>query len=713
MSRSFSRFVPVLIALSTVPLLILTGCGAATSFSNPTASAKINGKIYGGQQPVANSTVTVWAAGITGYGSAALPLATTTTLADGTFSFPDNAYTCLTDTTQVYITAQGGNASPDYANPNITLATALGDCSAAHTAVVEINEVTTAATAFALAQFFTSTLGSSSTDSFGTNPADITAFTNSNKFTVPTLIDLPTGTVKPNTPAITIEAAKIYSIANTLAACVNDAADFSNCSTLFTNTTPPGGGTAPTDTLQAAVQMARFPYQNVSTLYQLAPKQPPFTGLSAAPYDWTIGVSYITPALGLGVTSVAGGATSASIDIDVKGNIWFPSNLPGNVGIAYFDPTNTTFNGPYLNGVFTNTGIDLYSFIQPQYVAIDSTGAAWITDEAYSAYGSIDTGSIANAPPGSSPQTTNILPSGGSSVTFGPVAADAIGDVYVSALVNYGSEQVPFLFEATSGAVGEFTHNPTGLVAFASPSGLFAVASTSSASTPCALEFVSSLADGGAGISTVLASTTAGTPCSSGGLSLVDAGNAAASALTSFNTSCADAIFAPAYSGSCGTPEPPSIQVDLPEGEATDGFGSQWIVMSGNGSVLLEPYNEPGGFSYQHGASYGNTMTTPYAIAIDGSGNVWLANAGCVTALTATSACSPGSFILSELIGAAAPTITPLSSQMVQGGALVGSVPGTILPPPPFPNSAQPHTLGPNSNGSNAAGKPLAFHRNL
>jgi hypothetical protein len=66
-------------------------------------------------------------------------------------------------------------------------------------------------------------------------------------------------------------------------------------------------------------------------------------------------------------------------------------------------------------------------------------------------------------------------------------------------------------------------------------------------------------------------------------------------------------------------------------------------------------------------------MTSPYAVAIDGSGNIWFANASCIT--TGTKECTPTSFTLSEIIGAAGPTITPLSAQMVGNGSLVGTRP--------------------------------------
>jgi hypothetical protein len=656
MSHFLFRPASLLVALSTIPLIALTGCGAANSFSNPSASTTVTGKVFGGQQPVAGSTVTVWQAGTAGYGSAATSLATTTTAEDGTFTFASGAYTCPTPTTQVYITAQGGSSVSGFTNANIALATGLGNCAAAKNDTVEINEVTTAATAFALAQFFTTTLGSTSTDSFGTNVADLPSFTLSNTSTIPTLIDIPNGLVKPNTAAITIDAAKIYSIANTLAACVNDAASFTNCTSLYGYTTPPSNGSntpvPPTDTLQAAVQMALYPYQNVTPLYQLAPKTPPFVG-GTAPNDWTIGVSYTSSNYALSINGTAASATSASIDIDATGKVWFASNLSGHTGLANFDPSTTAFNGPYLAGKFT----------QPQYVAIDTTGLVWTTDTASSNYGYVSTTTPTTVSSSGPVMIDGIT-------ALGPIAADGTGDVYftyldASGTPNLGGVFGGSTFESTGVA---YTYPPTGLV---TENG-FTGASTSGSNTPCANELIGNY---GTGTQDYVYASTSGT-CTSGGVAFAAEAQDTLTATTSLDGFCS------AMGGVCQTS---TAVLNLPEGIATDGYGNEWVANSGNGSVftfgsVLNSYPTTSTIPYLHNASYGNTETAPYAIAIDGSGNIWLANASCVT--NSATPCTPTAFVLSEIIGAAAPTITPLSAQVVGSGFLIGNPPGTSIPTP-------------------------------
>jgi hypothetical protein len=688
---------PILAAVAAVFIFALAGCGAATSFSNPQASARVFGKVIGGQQPIFDAVVSIWPIGTTGYGSSSgkTPLARTLTAADGTFQFPDNAYPCKPNQ-QVYILAQGGEATPGIVNSNIALATGLGDCATAKTDTIEINEVTTAVTAFALGQFFEPTIGAGTFDSFGTDPADFASFALSNQSTIPMLVDISTGIVNPSTPSMTIEAAKIYSIANTLAACINDASGseadpsaFVNCNTLFTNTTSPlVGATAPTDTLQAAVQMARYPYQNVPTLFGLASATAPFVGLPSAPADWTLGVSYTSSDYALAIAGTSTSSTSASIDIDTAGNIWFPSTLSGSTGIASFNPASATFSGPFLTSVFA----------QPQYLAIDQSGNAWATDATGQGIGYVST----SAPT----VTTRSFPIDPTIISaFGPISVDDPGDVLFSYIDPPSTATVgAFINNDLSGSGLTFTYPPTGISAlFTDPLVLFA--STSGTSTPCALEY---LGEGSQGFITDQVKVTTSSNCTSGGVVQAAQADDFLGLASSLDALCIDSQAA------CNIAP---TNVNLPQGIATDGAGHEWIANSGNasvftvGSYLDSPRYAAGPQTpYLHDTKDGNTMTAPYAIAIDGSGNLWIANAGCVT--TSANPCIPGPFVLSELIGAAAPTITPLSAQMVGGGQLIGTTPGTVVPQSiAHPVSFNSSATGQNSSKSAIHWTPLTAHR--
>src|SRR6185437_3106980 len=147
-----------------IPGLLLTGCGMdQMSMSTPTAnlaSPAVAGRSFGGQQPVVGATISVVAMGTSGYGSTGIVLASTLTDANGNFSFAPNAYTCPQSNTPVYLLGIGGNAGAGN-NGSAVEAAALGTCSNAKNSFVVMNEVTTAATAFVLSHFFSTTLGGS------------------------------------------------------------------------------------------------------------------------------------------------------------------------------------------------------------------------------------------------------------------------------------------------------------------------------------------------------------------------------------------------------------------------------------------------------------------------------------------------------------------------------------------------------------------------
>ena len=85
-------------------------------------------------------------------------LASTITDQNGNFSFAPGAYTCPQSDTPVYLLGIGGNAGSGN-NGSVVQAAALGTCANAKNSFVVMNEVTTAATAFVLSHFFSTTLG--------------------------------------------------------------------------------------------------------------------------------------------------------------------------------------------------------------------------------------------------------------------------------------------------------------------------------------------------------------------------------------------------------------------------------------------------------------------------------------------------------------------------------------------------------------------------
>ena len=355
--------------------LALTGCGVGASnpIERDVPNDAVVGTVIGGQNPISGATISVYSYGSSGYGSAGTLLASTTTNATGGFNFASGAYTCPTSSTPVYILSIGGDSGSG-ANPNAVLGAALGTCAHAQSSFLILNEVSTVGLAYALSHYFNTTLGGTApaNDNFG-GPSGSLGLANANNYTAGLVAQLPTGYATPSSGNMTTEATKVYTIANILGACVNSSGQTStsdtssNCGRLFNFTTPPGATVRPSDTLQAAVVMALYPTQYVNNLFLIPTSRVPFPNdLSTVPDDWSLAVSFTASGLGLGIDA----STLTSLDIDGTGRVWFPSNASGNVGVAYFDPASSTFNGPY-NGT---------SMTHPEQVAIDGSGYVWLND---------------------------------------------------------------------------------------------------------------------------------------------------------------------------------------------------------------------------------------------------------------------------------------------------------------------------------------------
>jgi hypothetical protein len=115
-----------------------------------------------------------------------------------------------------------------------------------------------------------------------------------------------------------------------------------------------------------------------------------------------------------------------------------------------------------------------------------------------------------------------------------------------------------------------------------------------------------------------------------------------------------------------------------PEGVAIDGNNNQWytntasnsisaytspgyVIALGDNPTVISPAGTAAGAN-NGGYTAGGTMSGPSAIAIDPSGDVWVAN----TLTTASGGTSAG-YSVTELIGVAAPTYVPLSAATAAG----------------------------------------------
>lgn len=373
-------------ALLTSVALMPVGCGGRSTVAGTgngtgeSSSASIRGVVMGGPFPMQRATVTLYATQSNGYGGTGLVLATTTTGSDGSYSIDSSSYTCPAGQ-QAYIAAVGGAVGANSNNPNAIQMTAIGPCSSLVSGMyIAINGPTTIAAAYALDNFITiegnivnisapannnaatgGCTGSGTSmkclaaglphaflnaltlvNGVGATSALPTGAPNQNPPQNPGSTDLiaslgaapPTGT-NPYTLGNTIPVPNINSLSNIMQDCVNStggvSGDGSNCGTLFLNATPSdtysASTTAPTNTLKAMMNIARFPFVNVSALYALASANNYYQpALTAAPVDWSIAIEYRSIPVNSAATSLG---LVFNVALDANDNVFVSANSAG------------------------------------------------------------------------------------------------------------------------------------------------------------------------------------------------------------------------------------------------------------------------------------------------------------------------------------------------------------------------------------------------
>jgi sugar lactone lactonase YvrE len=345
----------LLASLSLSLATVLSGCGVGALDNSTSSTMAFRGTVHGGQQGVQNSLIQVYRVGTGGNGSQATAMLSDVikTDANGFFSF-SNDYSCTNNTDQVYITATGGNPGLPAGTNNaaLVMVDALGNCSNLNTiSYIYINEVTTAAAAWSLAPFMASFdhIGASATNTVGITNAMLGAQQLAN----PT-----TGSTATLPSNLTIETGKLYALADALASCVNSDGTTA-CTPLFTAATP-SGGTAPTNILNAALNIVSNPGQNVQAVWSAIPSTPPFpTTLTQAPNDWTMSMA------------VSGGGLNrpAALGVDALGYVWVvDQGGTGSSALSGFTPQGTPLS---------TTGFGVGTLADSWGLAIDPSGNIW------------------------------------------------------------------------------------------------------------------------------------------------------------------------------------------------------------------------------------------------------------------------------------------------------------------------------------------------
>lgn len=600
----------------------------------------LSGAVKAGSQPVAGASVALYAAGTSGYASAASYVASATSDGSGNFTVPAG-YTCPSASSQVYLVATGGKAGANTSNPNLALMTALGNCSNLGSVPVVVNEVTTIASAFATAPFAASTLNANLSYLYlGTSSGNLSGLANAFA-AVNNLVDITTGQARFMTPAenAAVPYVEIDTLADMLNACTATSGgaegDGSACSTLFTATDVllPNDATfnaiAPSDTLQATFNIAQHPVGSsygyrldINQLLSLATPSSPFQPtLTTPPNDWSISLNYTS---GGGLSSAS---TVGSFAVDATGNLWITDTA--NSSVIEWNATGAAISP---STGFTAGGGP---------IAIDANGNVWISGDGklteLTSFGSLAPGSPFKAVTGGSSDIaidsqSNLWIGNGDAVSefsnigvaISPKDGFVNNSVTAVSAVGIDSSNDIWLGNQSISSVGianasfaELT-NPGGQLIVNESYSVGAVLPEIAADNAGNFWAVVGSAD------VVCRIPPYGGPGSSQSLSNFCQQNTEAQALPFFNAG----------------------------GLALDGAGTVWLASQGGGSLypvspgvvpLSPPTFKPSLSGYLTSSSL---ATGPLRVAVDGSGNVWvLLSNNTVT----------------EYVGVATPVVTPIA----------------------------------------------------
>ncbi|HEY5329827.1 MAG TPA: hypothetical protein VIJ79_08095 [Acidobacteriaceae bacterium] len=610
----------------------MSGCGVGPmpAKSIPeTVVAGVQGTIHGGQNPVRFANVDLMAAGTGGYGTAPAVLSSIQSDTNGNFTLP--GHKCPVPDSLVYIQATGGD-SGDGTNSAIDLVAVVGKCSAAvSTLNVVVNEVTTVAAAYVLAPFASVT---ASGTGIATSPANVAGLNNA-AGPANNLVNIGSGTARAvnEISGLILPTAEIDSLGDILAACVNtNGPGSANCATLFANTTV--SGVAPTDTFQAALNIALHPGANVGTLFGLASANPPFAGgLTGTPKDFAVMIGY-------NGANIDGSSGTNGVAIDAAGNAWIAT---GNTnGGANPNPVHQLNEispaGVYLSGT---AGYGAAYIDGPEQVAIDRLGHVFVAQSIGNDLLEFDS-------------SGNFMHSTTSTAfaNCNGAAIDATGNIWVS---NFnGTQVVEITTDGTTSTGNAFNTGRTGAGVAIDQSAVW-VSNYNNGFPTGTVSMIALPADATATLS------PGGTPSAMA----LDANGAAWTTLV-HSVAKFDNTGALVSGGGFA-----QNATGVPQDIAIDGLNQAWV-SNFQGPFVASPNTNPGSLIQM--ANDGTVLSpndgfvgtgaiasgpqVPGGIAIDGSGNVWISGYAVANANNGSSVTEN---VVAEVIGIAAPVVTPLS----------------------------------------------------
>jgi len=642
--RTCRTLAATIAAAALVPLTGCGGTGASTSVTQqqPVAATRpaLRGKVHGGQQPISGATVQLYAIGTSSITSASTPLLSPAAITDSNGGFNiTGQYACPQQGSLVYIVSTGGNPGLSAGTNNAAagLMAALGPCNYAATngsgatiytldpsLFINMDEITTVAAVFALAPFMAdyADIGS------GSNLQGITYAFNSAAALANIGTGLSPGSAVPATVNVDFTTGfpvVVNTLADIIATCINSDGTGLPCGMLFRSTT--ANGVTPTNTLAVALAIAKNPGLSPSNLIDLIPPTAPFAPvLATAPNDWTLSFHYTNLNFnGPNISSPYG------LAIDSTGNLWI-ANAGSNAITELYSGAD---------GIHSIAAIARYTgggILGAQAIAIDQSNNIWIANTAGNSVVELD-------------NNGNVL--SGSGYTSGginapvAIAMDSGGNAWVA---NFNGNSITQIL--ANGTASAFSPITTGTYPISMPMGI-------------AVDSNNQVWVSNSGLS-----ETAGL----------------AAQVLRFDAN--------------GNPQPSIYQMlQGTLGMAIDPYDTVWI--AGNGTSSVGAFNHNGAFAFTGGVATGGGLNQSAGVAVDGQGVIWVTNnatAGSLSELAANTgiAVSPttgfgslnaplgiavdpsgnvwtansGDNSLTEFIGVAAPTVTPIVANVSSAIAL-------------------------------------------
>ena len=576
-----------------------------TPTPTPTPANSISGHVEGGLGPISGAQVTLYQAGQSAYRAGATVLGTATSDSSGKFAV---GFTPPATPMLLYLVALGGNGGAGI-NAAIGLMGVAG-LSDAPLNPVKLNELTTVAGQWALAQFIDSTgqqAGAPLSNEIGILHAAEQAFDNLADTTtggpakfLPSALDCSSGLPPINCDGLD----RLNTLANIIAACVQSsgpsatlpscAAATGACDILLACSGTPAGGT----TLEAAHAIATNPASNVSQLFAaqgaVQPYQP---ALVVAPDGFEIALNLFPLAARL--------SSPIGVAVDIPGHVWI-ANFRGNsvtklsaIGrfIGTFAPAGAKFNEPY--GIAINANNDVWitnsngasvteldpvgdlianrspaeaDINQPAGIEIDQANNVWMANYAGNSVSELlSTGDYVTG--------VNFAPAG--AAFDGPVGIgiDTGANVWVG---NFNGNSVSELTASSSYAEGLNFAPDSALFSLPKGLGLDAANNVWVANVGgLNISELTAASAYSAGLSFSPAGAALGEPA---GLKLDSAGNLWA---TNVGSGTLSELPAGCSSTSCSGLkfDPPGADLNSPQDVTVDAAGNIWIASSGNNSI--------------------------------------------------------------------------------------------------------------------------------